>query len=77
MVLLLVSPSFVDSDYDWTKAERELRAKLDDWKGLLQRQVPQARQILKSCWPGRSGSRRCATAANGITPSRHRLRWTG
>jgi site-specific DNA recombinase len=37
---------------DWTKAERELRAKLDDWKGLLHRQVPQARQILKKLLRG-------------------------
>jgi hypothetical protein len=40
-------------EIDWTKAERELRAKRDDWKWLVHRQVPQARQILKKllCGP--------------------------
>lgn len=62
---------------DWAKAERELRAKLDDWKGLLQRQVPQARQILKKLLRGpitftpvRDGGERYYTF-------RARLRWTG
>lgn len=37
---------------DWTKVERDLRAKLADWQGLLQRNVPQARQILKRLLAG-------------------------
>ncbi|MCA1585242.1 MAG: hypothetical protein LC791_10905 [Acidobacteria bacterium] len=28
-----------------------LRAQLDDWRGLLRRHVPQARQILKKLFP--------------------------
>jgi hypothetical protein len=37
---------------DWTKVESDLRAKLADWQGLLQRHVPQARQILKKLLAG-------------------------
>jgi hypothetical protein len=29
----------------------DMRAKLDDWRGLLRRHVPQARQILKKLFP--------------------------
>ena len=32
---------------DWTLLEKQLRAKLDEWRQLLQRHVPQARQVLK------------------------------
>ena len=37
---------------DWSKMERELQAKLADWNGLLRRQVPQARQVLKKLLNG-------------------------
>lgn len=37
---------------DLGKVERALSAKLDDWKGLLRRQVPQARQVLKKLLAG-------------------------
>ncbi len=50
---------------DVTTLERELTAKLDDWKGLLRRQTPQARQVLKKLLcgpvmfaPKRQGTRR-------------------
>ena len=29
------------------RIERELRVRVDDWRGLLRRHVPQARQILR------------------------------
>jgi hypothetical protein len=37
---------------DSKRVERELRAKLDDWKGLMCRQTPQARQVLKKLLVG-------------------------
>jgi hypothetical protein len=37
---------------DWTKVEAALQAKLADWQGMMQRQVPQARQILKKLLAG-------------------------
>jgi DNA invertase Pin-like site-specific DNA recombinase len=45
---------------DVKKIERELTAKLDDWKALLRRQVPQARQVLKKllCGPIRFSPQR-------------------
>ena len=60
---------------DWTKTEHELQTKLKDWKGLLQRQVPQARQILKSCSPDPFSSTRCAKPVNAATRSAHRSIW--
>ena len=32
---------------DWKTVEQQLRAKLDEWRQLLGRHVPQARQVLK------------------------------
>ena len=37
---------------DVRQVEKDLRAKLDDWKGLLHRQTPQARQVLKKLLAG-------------------------
>lgn len=37
---------------DWRTVERDLQAKLEDWRGLLQRHVPQARQVLKKLLHG-------------------------
>jgi site-specific DNA recombinase len=35
------------SQLQWSTVERQIMEKLQDWKGLLQRHTPQARQILK------------------------------
>ena len=35
------------SAFDPQTVERQLRAKLEDWRGLLRRHVPQARQVLR------------------------------
>ena len=37
---------------DLPTVERELRAKLDEWKVLLRKHVPQARQVLKKLLAG-------------------------
>ena len=37
---------------DWPKVEHQLPAKLEDWKQLLRRHVPQARQVLKRLLAG-------------------------
>jgi DNA invertase Pin-like site-specific DNA recombinase len=37
---------------DWTMVEKQLRAKLEEWRQLLQRHVPQARQVLKKLLSG-------------------------
>lgn len=33
--------------FDWRAVERQARQKLDDWRGLLTRQVSEGRQVLK------------------------------
>ena len=38
---------------DYHRIEKDLRARLTDWQGLLQRHVPQARQIMKKFLVGR------------------------
>jgi hypothetical protein len=37
---------------DQDRVERDLRAKFEDWTGLLQRHTPQARQVLKKLLDG-------------------------
>ena len=41
------------SGFDLRRVEQDLRAKLDDWRGLLARNVAQARQALRSLVPER------------------------
>jgi recombinase-like zinc beta ribbon protein len=41
------------TDFDVPQVERELRAKLADWRGLLQRHAPLSRQILANLLDGR------------------------
>lgn len=38
---------------DAARVERELRAKLSDWQGLLRGEVQEARQTLRALLPGR------------------------
>ncbi len=41
------------SQFDFRQIEQELRARLEDWRGLLCRQVAQARQILRKLLVGK------------------------
>ena len=58
--------------------ERELRAKLADWRTLLRKHIPQARQVLsRSCSQYRSCFHPSETADSGTTSFKHRSRWVG
>ena len=58
--------------FDPKSVERKLRKKLDDWRTLLRRHIPQVRQMVKS-GSRRSHSHPLKRAAKGITNSEHRL----
>jgi hypothetical protein len=62
---------------NWAKAERDVPAKLAEWKGLLQRHAPQARQILKKLLNGPIVFTPVREATIGITRSKRPSRWTG
>ena len=53
------------SAFDPQTVERQLRAKLEDWRSLLRRHVPQARQVLRNSSPDTFCSSRSGVAERG------------